>query len=1046
MGNQPSADQPFKRATSYGNNIRLSKREKSPGKRMDRLRRSFRDSFRRRKDTPESNKPHQWQADEYAVRSSTCAFDVKYLGCVEVNSQKGIQTCEEALKILRNSRRRPIRAELHISGDGLRVVEHKTKGLIVDQIIEGVSFCAFDRNHEKGFSYICRDSTATRWMCHGFLALKESGKRLNHAVGCAFYASQERKQRREKDYAVTVKFDQRTSAFTRTGSFRQPSLAERQPDSRERAIDVLPARQVHNPFAIERPHASPLLLERQGSFRGFNQLNQASPFKRQLSLRVSDLPSNLERTRSYSLEPSDFSRIPKQPTQILANPPARPAPELPSSQNNVSAMCQQIVRGPSLFSSSDDFGPGISRTATSTVVRKLFTNTTTTTYLPGLINSRSLDDLKLQSDQSLGVVPWKLQKTHPCNKRERSPGKRMDRLRRSFRDSFRRRKDAPESSKPHQWHADECAVRSSTCAFHVKYLGCVEVYECRGMQVCEEALKVLRNSRRRPVRAILHVSGDGLRVVEDETKGLIVDQTIEKVSFCAPDRNHEKGFSYICRDGTTKRWMCHGFLALKESGERLSHAVGCAFAACLERKQRREKDCGVTMTIDQRNSTFTRIGSFRQPSLTERQQDSRERAVDVPPARQVYNPFAIERPHATPSMLERQGSFRGFNQLNQASPFKRQLSLRVSDLPSNLERTRSYSLEPSDFSRIPKQPTQILANPPARPAPELPSSQNNVSAMCQQIVRGPSLFSSSDDFGPGISRTATSTVVRKLFTNTTTTTYLPGLINSRSLDDLKLQSDQSLGVVVLSDNKNNNNDQNKPLGADGISCSLRPVPPRNSVNRPPAMNAVTSIFETPAASPVVSTESTSSLSRNPNAAYQQETTTSNTLLESQDANLASASLTPAATIPTPLTDIVGTSVNGLTDPNAVTTTMQPIPLSVAQGLPNTVNLQQPDPWLDNMMTQATSAVPPVFSDNPQQVPPQHAHALSLDSAAVPPTSPRTSVVDPFDAKWAEIAARNLRQATNTNPFLEPITAQAFQVQQWPEELQKSIADYYRNGV
>lgn len=67
------------------------------------------------------------------------------------------------------------------------------------------------------------------------------------------------------------------------------------------------------------------------------------------------------------------------------------------------------------------------------------------------------------------------------------------------------------------------------------------------------------------MKAILYVSGDGLRVVEDETKGLIVDQTIEKVSFCAPDRNHEKGFSYICRDGTTRRWMCHGFLALKES-------------------------------------------------------------------------------------------------------------------------------------------------------------------------------------------------------------------------------------------------------------------------------------------------------------------------------------------------------------------------------------------------------------------------------------------------------------------------------------------------
>lgn len=75
---------------------------------------------------------------------------------------------------------------------------------------------------------------------------------------------------------------------------------------------------------------------------------------------------------------------------------------------------------------------------------------------------------------------------------KKSP-KKMDRLRRSFRDSFRRRKDrVPESSKPHQWQADEEAVRSATCSFSVKYLGCVEVFESRGMQVCEEALKVLR--------------------------------------------------------------------------------------------------------------------------------------------------------------------------------------------------------------------------------------------------------------------------------------------------------------------------------------------------------------------------------------------------------------------------------------------------------------------------------------------------------------------------------------------------------------------------
>jgi len=79
--------------------------------------------------------------------------------------------------------------------------------------------------------------------------------------------------------------------------------------------------------------------------------------------------------------------------------------------------------------------------------------------------------------------------------------------------------------------------------------------------------------------------------------------------------------------------------------------------------------------------------------------------TEPPPVKQVHNPFAIERPHATPTMLERQGSFRGFNSLSNASPFKRQLSLRLSELPSNLERTRSLSLEPSDSRAPPPRPS-----------------------------------------------------------------------------------------------------------------------------------------------------------------------------------------------------------------------------------------------------------------------------------------------------------------------------------------------------
>ncbi|XP_064484886.1 protein numb-like isoform X2 [Ornithodoros turicata] len=318
----------------------------------------------------------------------------------------------------------------------------------------------------------------------------------------------------------------------------------------------------------------------------------------------------------------------------------------------------------------------------------------------------------------------------------------MDRLRRSLRESLRRgrKEHVPECSKPHQWQADEAAVRAGTCTFSVKYLGCVEVFESRGMQVCEEALKVLRNSRRRSVRGTLHVTGDGLRVVDDGTQGLLVDQTIEKVSFCAPDRNHDRGFSYICRDGTTRRWMCHGFLAVRDSGERLSHAVGCAFAVCLERKQKRDKE-SVMMNFDPKTSTFTRTGSFRQTSLTEGLQDPQEcKPSEPPPVKPIVNPFAIERPHATASMLQRQGSFRGFGgSLSQTSPFKRQLSLRLNDLPSTLERQRAMSLESAETLKH-SNGFSVHPIPESSPSSE---KADSISAMCQQLSQGLTMLSST---------------------------------------------------------------------------------------------------------------------------------------------------------------------------------------------------------------------------------------------------------------------------------------------------------------
>ncbi|CDQ77358.1 unnamed protein product [Oncorhynchus mykiss] len=276
------------------------------------------------------------------------------------------------------------------------------------------------------------------------------------------------------------------------------------------------------------------------------------------------------------------------------------------------------------------------------------------------------------------------------------------------------------------------------------------------MHVCEEAVKKLKidmcrlvglsdTSGKKTVKAVLWVSADGLRVVDDKTKDLIVDQTIEKVSFCAPDRNYDKAFSYICRDGTTRRWICHCFMALKDSGERMSHAVGCAFAACLERKQRREKECGVTASFDASRTSFVREGSFRMTSssqqggerddITKQLQDKKkEPPCTIPaippgtssPPEGSASPVgqgvehAIPRRHAPIEQLVRQGSFRGFPALSgKNSPFKRQLSLRLNDLPSNLQR------KTADFQS-------------KNPVPEMDLSvcgeaDSSINALCSQI-------------------------------------------------------------------------------------------------------------------------------------------------------------------------------------------------------------------------------------------------------------------------------------------------------------------------
>lgn len=64
----------------------------------------------------------------------------------------------------------------------------------------------------------------------------------------------------------------------------------------------------------------------------------------------------------------------------------------------------------------------------------------------------------------------------------------------------------------------------------MKYLGCVQVQDSRGMHICEQALITLKSQKGKSIKGQLYVSGDGLRVVDDETK---VGELFSAVSHCS---------------------------------------------------------------------------------------------------------------------------------------------------------------------------------------------------------------------------------------------------------------------------------------------------------------------------------------------------------------------------------------------------------------------------------------------------------------------------------------------------------------------------------
>lgn len=110
----------------------------------------------------------------------------------------------------------------------------------------------------------------------------------------------------------------------------------------------------------------------------------------------------------------------------------------------------------------------------------------------------------------------------------------------------------------------------------------------------KEARRRYRKRKRREREAnrslTLRISGESLRLVNEQTRTLVADEPLEKVSFCMADRTHRRAFCFVSREATSNAWLLHAFKTQSSRGaavvgERVCHAIGFAFQVCSDKQK-----------------------------------------------------------------------------------------------------------------------------------------------------------------------------------------------------------------------------------------------------------------------------------------------------------------------------------------------------------------------------------------------------------------------------------------------------------------------------
>lgn len=133
-----------------------------------------------------------WVHPPEALLRGQVLYNVKFLGCVEVDQPKGSEMVRDAIRKMKFSRQikkaegeKLKKVELSISIDAIKIQEPKYKTVLYQYPLHYVSYCADDKSDKRMFTFIAKQKDSNKHHCYVFDSEK-SAEEITLTVGQAF--------------------------------------------------------------------------------------------------------------------------------------------------------------------------------------------------------------------------------------------------------------------------------------------------------------------------------------------------------------------------------------------------------------------------------------------------------------------------------------------------------------------------------------------------------------------------------------------------------------------------------------------------------------------------------------------------------------------------------------------------------------------------------------------------------------------------------------------------------------------------------------------